>query len=520
MAKQTDDRRDSRAPRGAALLRVFYGAGLLALGACLGIVIGSLSETPRLLLERLRGPVETVDVAVPEPQAAKPATEAGPLERFGDLQEGRAPKAPRAVPKAAKPPAEGRAAPARAGRGARAGTARCRGSDRRLRSPSLAPAPVAKPEAAQPHGAVVQVASYVERKPADDLVRKLECERLRRLREPARVDERPLPRAHPSRRRARARASSPRGSRGFGFDTWATLGVSREARWLVTGARGQLGRAVLALAGAHGIRAHGASHDELDIADPDAVKSALERARARRGVELRGVHRGRSLRERARRGGARQRARPRGARRRVCRRRTARAPLDGLRLRRPRLHADPGGRADRAGRPPTAAPSSRASAPCAGAGRRAPDRAHAVGVRTGTELRAHDPARGAGRAGRCASSRISSAGRRGRARSHARSSARSRSERAGRLHLACEGTSSWFDFARAIVDEGANRGLHQRVEVHAIPTREMPRPASRPAYGVLGLERARGLGLVAAALARGTRRISGCGAGGTRCVER
>jgi dTDP-4-dehydrorhamnose reductase len=55
--------------------------------------------------------------------------------------------------------------------------------------------------------------------------------------------------------------------------------------------------------------------------------------------------------------------------------------------------------------------------------------------------------------------------------------------------------ASWFDFARAVVDEGARRGLNSRVEVLAIPTREMPRPAARPAYGVLGLERARGLGL-------------------------
>jgi dTDP-4-dehydrorhamnose reductase len=54
------------------------------------------------------------------------------------------------------------------------------------------------------------------------------------------------------------------------------LGVTR---WLVTGAGGQLGRAVLALASAHGIRAQGATRAELDVADRDAVKSALEIAR-------------------------------------------------------------------------------------------------------------------------------------------------------------------------------------------------------------------------------------------------
>ena len=66
----------------------------------------------------------------------------------------------------------------------------------------------------------------------------------------------------------------------------------------------------------------------------------------------------------------------------------------------------------------------------------------------------------------------------------------------GRLHLACEGVASFFDLARAVVDEGVRRGIHERVPVLAMPTREMPRPAARPAYGVLGLERARGLGLV------------------------
>jgi dTDP-4-dehydrorhamnose reductase len=65
----------------------------------------------------------------------------------------------------------------------------------------------------------------------------------------------------------------------------------------------------------------------------------------------------------------------------------------------------------------------------------------------------------------------------------------------GTLHLACEGIASWCDFARAIVGEGARRGLSPLVPVRAIATRELVRPAARPAYGVLSLERARKLGL-------------------------
>ncbi len=66
----------------------------------------------------------------------------------------------------------------------------------------------------------------------------------------------------------------------------------------------------------------------------------------------------------------------------------------------------------------------------------------------------------------------------------------------GLLHLACEGVASWYDLAVDVVEEGARRHLNPRVPVRAIPSSEMPRPAARPAYGVLGLDRARGLGIV------------------------
>ena len=46
MPRHDDEERETRGrPTGPLLLRFAYGAGLIALGACLGIVIGSLTET-------------------------------------------------------------------------------------------------------------------------------------------------------------------------------------------------------------------------------------------------------------------------------------------------------------------------------------------------------------------------------------------------------------------------------------------------------------------------------------------
>ena len=114
MPRHDDDERETRGrPTGALLLRFAYGAGLIAFGACLGIVIGSLTETPRLLLERLRGPVETVELGTPEPaKAGGPAANA-PLERFGELQEGKRPRKPTGEPTEAKPEPELEPPPAR-----------------------------------------------------------------------------------------------------------------------------------------------------------------------------------------------------------------------------------------------------------------------------------------------------------------------------------------------------------------------------------------------------------------------
>ena len=65
----------------------------------------------------------------------------------------------------------------------------------------------------------------------------------------------------------------------------------------------------------------------------------------------------------------------------------------------------------------------------------------------------------------------------------------------GLLHLACEGVASWYDLARTAVAEGARRGMNPLVAVEPISSSALGRPAPRPAYAVLGLDRARGLGL-------------------------
>jgi dTDP-4-dehydrorhamnose reductase len=65
----------------------------------------------------------------------------------------------------------------------------------------------------------------------------------------------------------------------------------------------------------------------------------------------------------------------------------------------------------------------------------------------------------------------------------------------GTLHLACEGIASWYDLAADAVREGARRGWNPEARVEAISSAALPRPATRPAYAVLSLERARKLGI-------------------------
>jgi dTDP-4-dehydrorhamnose reductase len=65
----------------------------------------------------------------------------------------------------------------------------------------------------------------------------------------------------------------------------------------------------------------------------------------------------------------------------------------------------------------------------------------------------------------------------------------------GDLHLACEGVATWYDLAVATVEEAAHRRWISPVPVEAVSTDSVPRPATRPAYSVLNLERARALGV-------------------------
>jgi cell division septation protein DedD len=151
-----------------------YGSLLVAIGACIGIVIGSVSDTPRVFLERLRGPVETVDLerAAPPAESAE-AAPAPPLEAFDELQGAPAkpepkrtaavtppkePAKPAATPPVASPPPP--AAPAKS-------------PEEIVKSLEQKTAAAAAPSA---KSQVIQVLSLAERKQADALVAKLKTQ--------------------------------------------------------------------------------------------------------------------------------------------------------------------------------------------------------------------------------------------------------------------------------------------------------------------------------------------------------
>ena len=62
----------------------------------------------------------------------------------------------------------------------------------------------------------------------------------------------------------------------------------------------------------------------------------------------------------------------------------------------------------------------------------------------------------------------------------------------GTHHWTDAGVASWYDFAVAIAEEAAARGLIRRVpRIRPIPARDYPTPAPRPAYSVLDKTSAR-----------------------------
>ena len=70
-----------------------------------------------------------------------------------------------------------------------------------------------------------------------------------------------------------------------------------------------------------------------------------------------------------------------------------------------------------------------------------------------------------------------------------------RAERCGLYHLTCQGETTWWSFAKRIIDLA---GFGERVRVTAITTADYPTPVKRPAYSVLSnakLERVFGIRL-------------------------
>ncbi len=265
------------------------------------------------------------------------------------------------------------------------------------------------------------------------------------------------------------------------------------ARWLVTGAGGQLGRSLLEIAAAQGIEAVGLTRAELDISDADAIRAAIDReqpdvvlnAAAFTKVDACEQERELALRVNGEAPGLLAHA---------CRGRALLVHMSTEYV-----------FSDGAGRP---IPEDGETDPRSVYGRsklagetavRESGCEHLI-VRTqwvfgpgpnfvrtilraaadGQKLRVVED-----QVGRPTGSRALAEGL----------VAAVRGELRGTLHLACEGMCSWYDFAREIVREGAARGLARPVAVDPIATEEMPRPAPRPAYAVLALDRARAAGI-------------------------
>ena len=65
-------------------------------------------------------------------------------------------------------------------------------------------------------------------------------------------------------------------------------------------------------------------------------------------------------------------------------------------------------------------------------------------------------------------------------------------EARGYYHFTNQGGISWFDFACGAIEEAYELGMidkAHKVTVKPVTTKEFPRPAPRPAYSVLSLEK-------------------------------
>ncbi|MBW2280969.1 MAG: dTDP-4-dehydrorhamnose reductase [Deltaproteobacteria bacterium] len=268
------------------------------------------------------------------------------------------------------------------------------------------------------------------------------------------------------------------------------------ARWLVTGAAGQLGRSLLAIAADRGIEAVGCTHAELDVADPAAVRAALDRIEP--GVVLNAAAFTQvDLCEQETEAALRVNAHAPGVLAEACRDRGQ-----------PTLLVHVSTEYVFSGETPRPIPEDADTAPLSAYGRGKLAGEQAVRDSGAEHLIARTQwlfgpgpnfvrtilaAAGRGQALRVVEDQI---GRPTWSRSLAEGLVSAvRGGLRGTLHLACEGVCSWYDLAREIVREGAARGLTGTVGVDPIPTREMPRPAVRPAYAVLALDRSRAAGI-------------------------
>jgi cell division septation protein DedD len=213
----------ARARRWASVRRVFWGTSIALVGFALGVVAGSVLEGPRLLLEWLRGPVRSVEVARAEPDAV----EAGSLEEVSKLHRPavRRPPALRAEP----PPVAAARSPAAPAPAARAPAAQPppdgvvaelrREVADRPPAPPAAPAAVAAPAPGTP---VVQVASTPDAAEAQRIVARLRAGGFDAFSVAGRANGAPTHRVRVRSGRGQTPSALAENLKAQGFDTWIT----------------------------------------------------------------------------------------------------------------------------------------------------------------------------------------------------------------------------------------------------------------------------------------------------------